>query len=838
MFLHNCIISKRIKWMVLVLLLFGNSIDIFAQVPKSTEKRFYKALEYIYAEKFNSALDILHNLDTISVGNFLSKRSNYGHDAFQNDTVSIEQIYVKYLISSCYMEMGVEPEKSIKYMEYVIRSGYTNTPNIIYKDLGAFNHKTYNFDKAIFYFNKYLKKVKERDEFYDYSIRMVAVCNSAKKLMMDTVNYELYDIGKYVNTVKSETYPMVSGNDSTLFFVRTTYRNRNNPIDPEPVSQIFVSNKKLGTWSKPKRVSFDTNEHISKRIAGISYNGDKVYVTITNNGKLDFYYANIRQQRNSIFKEMPTGINSSANEKDLYISKDGKTIYFSSDRAGGVGGYDLYKSTLVNKVWSKPENMGAGINTKYDEVSPNYNEESGTLFFSSNGHKTIGGFDIFAVSLKKGSPKVKNIGFPINTVYDCEAFSVSQNLQMYFTVPQYDRLNRQNIFRANLITPIKLTLLSGTLKVTNSTNLSKAKISILDSETNKPITKSQTPDPETGRYYALFKPGKYYNIVVNVEGFMPQLVTVLIPEQAYFYPLYQTIELNQIWMLGDTLGEKITVQNSFNDSFAKLPDTDSRKIARDKFYKKIESKLDLQETKKLINSELESDSVVVEANYSSLFSLIEEAIEQGDSITLELLDKNTQYEEIYTQKHYYNEDGKTALYPNNKGTSALYTAPRVKAFNTEHGVNSSQNNDILKLIGEDLKHTKNTDSASTTKNVARVEKLEIQKKSVYFDNNSSVIKPIFTEDLEGIVRFLLNNNDITLEIHGFSNSLGDEKPNLLLSQDRVEAIERFLLKQGIKQERIKTVGFGESAIKNGSKEKNFEKFRRADIIFHSSFEIN
>jgi len=668
MFLHNCIVPKGIKWIVLVLLLYVNTIGVFAQTPKSTEKRFYKALEFIYAEKFNNALGILHNLDTINLGNFLSKRGNHGHDAFQNDTVSIEQIYVKYLISSCYMEMGVEPEKSIEYMEYVIRSGYTNTPNIIYKDLGTFNHKTYNFDKAIFYFNKYLKMVKERDEFYDYSKRMVEVCNSAKKLMKDTVNYELYDIGRYVNTMQSETYPMVSGNDSTLFFVRTSYRNKNNPIDPEPISQIYVSNKKLGTWLKPKRVSFDTNESISKRIAGISYNGDKVYVTITNNGKFDFYYANIRQNRNSIFKEMPAGINSSANEKDLYITKDGKTIYFSSDRSGGIGGYDLYKSTLVNKTWSKPENLGAGINTIHDEVSPNYNEENGTLFFSSNGHKTIGGFDIFSVSLQKGGPKVRNIGFPINTVYDCDAFSVSQNMQMYFTVPQYDRLNRQNIFRANLITPIELTLLSGTLKVSDSTNLNKAKISILDSETNKPITKSQTPDPETGRYYALFKPGKYYDIVVNVEGFMPQLVTVLIPEQEYFYPLYQTIELSQIWMLGDTLGEKVTVQNSFTDGYAKLPDTDSRKIARNEFYKKIENKLDLQETQRLIDSELKKDTAVVETDYSSLFSLIEDAIEEGDSITLEILDKNTQYEEIYTQKHYYTGDkSKTSLYPNNNG---------------------------------------------------------------------------------------------------------------------------------------------------------------------------
>lgn len=103
---------------------------------------------------------------------------------------------------------------------------------------------------------------------------------------------------------------------------------------------------------------------------------------------------------------------------DPTISEDGKVLYFSSDMGGGLGGKDLYKSTLVDNTWTQPQNLGETVNTPYDEAFP-FLRQNQTLYFASNGHPGMGGLDIFETAITaEGYSEPRNAGYPINTSYD------------------------------------------------------------------------------------------------------------------------------------------------------------------------------------------------------------------------------------------------------------------------------------------------------------------------------------------------------------------------------------------------------------------------------------
>ena len=121
-----------------------------------------------------------------------------------------------------------------------------------------------------------------------------------------------------------------------------------------------------------------------------------------------------------ITRKAKYNINTSANESHACISDDGLTLYFTSNREGGYGGYDIYKSEIDSKgKWGPAVNLGPEINTIFDETTPFITEDGKTLYFSSKGHFNIGGFDIFSAKKNGDSwSKPENLGFPFNTTDD------------------------------------------------------------------------------------------------------------------------------------------------------------------------------------------------------------------------------------------------------------------------------------------------------------------------------------------------------------------------------------------------------------------------------------
>jgi Tol biopolymer transport system component len=136
--------------------------------------------------------------------------------------------------------------------------------------------------------------------------------------------------------------------------------------------------------------------------------------------------------------KLPQNINTSGWEPSASFSSDEKMLFFTSDREGGKGGTDIYSiKKLPNGEWALPQNLGEAINTPYDEDSPYLHPDGKTLYFSSNGHNTMGGFDIFTSKWDEETQKwsvPENVGYPINTPHDDLHFSWSADgRRVYFS---------------------------------------------------------------------------------------------------------------------------------------------------------------------------------------------------------------------------------------------------------------------------------------------------------------------------------------------------------------------------------------------------------------------
>lgn len=221
------------------------------------------------------------------------------------------------------------------------------------------------------------------------------------------------------------------------------------------------------------------------------------------------------------------------------LSKDHKTLYFSSDMPGGFGGMDIYKSDLVDGKWSFPENMGSDINTSQDEGHPFLHK--GVLFFSSNGHPGLGGLDIFKVRLSDKIKDVMNIGYPINTVSDDFDIVLDSTAAHGYLVSNRGADN-DNIYEVNLsrITfPIVVQGIirykSGDLEVgaTELKILSDAKLELIDKSSNKILNMSETDS--MGNFSIEIPYESQFLLKVNQETLGEALVSMEIPRNHLDY---------------------------------------------------------------------------------------------------------------------------------------------------------------------------------------------------------------------------------------------------------------------------------------------------------------
>lgn len=290
-------------------------------------------------------------------------------------------------------------------------------------------HKTGDLDKAETNYQAFLDRAgKKSDMTQAAELGLQQLKNAKKAMEFPKRNVNVVNLGSVINTSYPEYSPVVSFDGSALYFTsrrqwsgdqNAEFKDNRYDLFPE---DIYVAYRDFDdSWIPPTRLEFckpDRNE------ASISVSQDErriyVYQDFVGNG--DIFFSDFSTNR---FKNIQSLNNKSVNsdywETHCTVTPDGRTMYFTSDRPGGFGGRDIYRIVkLPDGSWSEPFNLGPTINTPFDEESPFMASDNRTLYFSSNGPQSMGGFDILISVIDQDNnwSVPINLGYPLNSTSD------------------------------------------------------------------------------------------------------------------------------------------------------------------------------------------------------------------------------------------------------------------------------------------------------------------------------------------------------------------------------------------------------------------------------------
>jgi hypothetical protein len=391
------IISLKIAFL-LVNGLFILLINSYSQSNVNKEN-FFEAESYFIHEEYNDALPIYIQLKE-------TYPANYNLD---------------YRIGRCYLVIPYEKLKAITYLEKAAKhisaeykEGKFNeyrAPQDVLFYLGDAYRINNLLEKAIATYKLFKSKV--NPALYDVGLvdNEIENCIRAMDAEKKPIDFDAFNLGNIINTKNSETHPVVSPNEDVMVYTSKL------PF----YEALFFSRKVDEKWTTPVNMMSQLGIDGDCFPTCISYDGNELYLYRSNDYLGDLYVTNYKNGKWTKIRKLNSNINTKYWESHASISRDGKTLYFTSNREGGFGGLDIYKSERTKgDDWGPAVNLGPVINSKYNEETPFIMPDGKRIYFSSFGHETIGGYDIFYSDLNsKGTwLKPQNLGFPINTTDD------------------------------------------------------------------------------------------------------------------------------------------------------------------------------------------------------------------------------------------------------------------------------------------------------------------------------------------------------------------------------------------------------------------------------------
>lgn len=390
--------------------------------------------------------------------------------------------------------------------------------------LGRIKHLNHDFDNAISLFNEY-KNYGERELNDEIIMRHINSCQQAKSLMKHPEDVMIRNLGKNINSEFAEYIPIITSSEDEMYFTSRRSNSTGGKKDPNNnyFEDIYYSKKNGSTWTKPVNTLSSINTPTHDATAAISSDGESMLIYRTNKQLTggDLYITNKTNGEWDEPKTLDKNINSDFQEASACFSPDGNTLYFSSNRPGGFGGRDLYRVRMLpNGEWSLPKNLGSTINTPYDEDSPFIDVDGRTLYFASEGHNSMGGYDIF-ISKRQGKEhwtSPDNLGFPANSVEDDLYLSLTPGGRKgYYSSEMENGYGDQDLYEINFIYRQKTNLIIRGVLTDDLGNPLKGEITVIDEE-NKELQGIYTSNKNSGKYILLLNPMVNYKVMIQSEG--------------------------------------------------------------------------------------------------------------------------------------------------------------------------------------------------------------------------------------------------------------------------------------------------------------------------------
>ena len=531
-------IRKRVFKLLILTLVIYPTAHTFAQKESKLLKNARKAM---YSGDYVTAKEIY--------GTLLEKQPDNNEYLFE--------------AGLAYYYSPLEKEKAIEYFEKSLQHSRKDTLGEAYYYLGRVLHYTGDFERAIVNYNLFKQFVRGNSEGLVLKKdvdRYIEMCNNGKRFYSnkdDSIIIE--NMGEQINTIYPEYAALINKNKDVL--ISTSRRNGTTGAkvhhDNKLYEDIYVSVFDGTGWSLASKID-STNDFFSGKInsklhdAAICYSHDE--------SKFYLYRKNmiwVSELKNGMYQDpvpLEKTINSGDHQPSVFISADEKTmIVTSTQETGGFGGRDLWKSVLQEDgSWSKLENLGPEINTAFDEDAPFLTRDGKTLFFSSSGHNTMGGYDIFKSTIRKDGTwgRPENLGVPINTPAD-DIFYIQDEASesAFFSSSRTGGYGDMDIYSAALrCRNIPNTEIRGVILAAEDYSPVKAHFTVYNTKTGEQVGTFES-DAKSGKYLAVLPPENTYRLEFTADGFeadRSHFQEFTIPRQCEYFQLYQEVFMTKL----------------------------------------------------------------------------------------------------------------------------------------------------------------------------------------------------------------------------------------------------------------------------------------------------
>lgn len=704
-----------------------------------------------------------------------------------------EDAEINYKLGLACLNTNTEKEKSIEYLEKAIKimtrksitkrttgnisaSRYSDKQLIdAYFFLGKAYHQNYMFKKALSVYDKIIPRTYEQEMLTKIK-REIRITENAIEIMKHPVNISVSNLGSNINSQYSDHNPLVAADESVLIFTSRRKNIHTADLDygqyPE---DIYISHNKNGIWTLPENISDNINTTGDESACGISADGQTLL--IQKNG--DIYQSNLHGDKWSNPEKLEYPVNTDYDETHASLSADGKFLYFTSNREGGYGGLDIYIcEKLPDGTWGEAYNLGPKINTVYNEETPFIHHDNKTLYFCSEGHKTMGGFDVFSsekLEIEWSTPQ--NLGYPVNTPgNDIFFVPAADGKRAYYSSQKNDGIGQTDMYLIlfNEKNETELTLVNGTIISENDMIPRNSRISIFDVETHDEIAR-YIPNSLTGKYLFVLTLDKTYRFLYEAPNYLPRFEDISIFEIHAFNKINKDIRLKPVKLGSTRQTYKIAFYDGDKDVNINNESELPLKILADFLAKHPQLYVDItspkSDDKKTNAKRIESVKKFFKSNAveeKRIYSGISNEKIQVDSILITIYDKQT-FEKAAKSK---GQDIAIAGNTNTADTDDIST-----------------NNDETNTISKE-----------------NIRKVVIVENMIFEINKANTAK--YNANLNKLASYLKENPDAKIEIGGHADTQGTKSYNEKLAQKRADFVKSYLLKKGVNQKQFSTKNYG------------------------------
>lgn len=506
---------------------------------------------------------------------------------------------LNFKIGLCYLYSPFK-WKALPFFEKAVQLNPQVVPDINYY-LARGNHLQRQWDKAIEYYKKssqYFDPKDDRVRIEDCD-KKIKECGYGKDYEKNPIRAFIDNAGPEVNSAYPDYGPVISADESIMFMTsrRPGSTGGQQSEGAFYFEDIYISKNLGGKWMIAVNAGKPINTEGHDATVGLSADGTTLLIYLDDKGDGNIYACEQKGEFWNKPDKVSSNINTKSHESSASLSADGTTLYFVSNKEGGTGRHDIYYAKKDEKgKWGKAINLGPVINTKYNEESVFIHPDGKTLYFSSEGHSSSGGYDIFKSVFNEKTQQwsvPENMGYPVNSPDDDIDFVLSASgkhgyfssfkmdgygekdiyLITFLGVEKPPVMNNEDNLLASLTAPVKeqvsmqkveiqtaqLTILKGIISDAFTKKPLEADIELVDNQLNKVIATFKS-NSASGRYLVSLPAGKNYGIAVKKEGYLFHSENFDIPMTASYQEVVKDIELKNI-----KVGTKIVLRNIFFD---------------------------------------------------------------------------------------------------------------------------------------------------------------------------------------------------------------------------------------------------------------------------------